>query len=91
MTKQSIIERTLEAINRLPVNKAEEISDFADFVIKRFEDQRLTEELKHVISNSKTFEFLHHHAVRYVRAAACRTTDKFGSPNQQQEAKKNSW
>ena len=31
------------------------------------------------------------HAVRYVRAAACRTTDKFGSPNQQQKAKKNSW
>jgi hypothetical protein len=28
-----------------------------------------------------------HHAVRHVRAAACRTTNKFGSPNQQQEIK----
>ena len=27
-------------------------------------------------------------AVRHVRAAACRTTNKFGSPNQQQEIKK---
>jgi hypothetical protein len=29
-----------------------------------------------------------YHAVRHVRAAACRTTNKFGSPNQQQEIKK---
>jgi hypothetical protein len=28
------------------------------------------------------------HAVRYVRAAACRTTDCIGSSNQQQEIKK---
>jgi len=68
MTKQSIIERTVEAINRLPDNKAEEISDFADFVIKRFEDQRLSEGLKHVISNSKTFEFLHHEEDLYSEA-----------------------
>ena len=68
MTKKSIIERTLEAINRLPVNKAEEISDFADFVIKRFEDQTLSKELKHVISNSKTFEFLHHEEDLYSEA-----------------------
>jgi hypothetical protein len=59
MTKQAIIERTIEVIKRLPDNKAEEVSDFADFVIKRYEDQILTEELQHVITNSKTFEFLH--------------------------------
>jgi hypothetical protein len=28
------------------------------------------------------------HAVRRVRLAPCRTTDKFGSPKQQQEVKK---
>jgi hypothetical protein len=32
MTRQIIIERTLKAINQLPEDKAEEISDFADFV-----------------------------------------------------------
>ena len=37
MTRQAIIERTLKAISQLPEGKAEEISDFADFVIKRFE------------------------------------------------------
>ena len=59
MTRQSIIEQTVGVINRLPENKAEEISDFANFVIRRYEEQRLTEELHNVISKSKTFEFLH--------------------------------
>jgi hypothetical protein len=35
MTKQKIIDKTLEAINQLPTDKAEEISDFADFVLKK--------------------------------------------------------
>ena len=38
MTRQAIIEKTLKAISLLPENKAEEISDFADFVIKKYED-----------------------------------------------------
>jgi hypothetical protein len=59
MTKQSIIERTVKIINSLPDSKAEEISDFADFVIKRYEDQRLLEDLQQVITNSQAFEFLH--------------------------------
>jgi uncharacterized membrane-anchored protein YjiN (DUF445 family) len=68
MNKQSIIERTVEVINRLPENKAEEISDFADFVIRRYEDNKLNEELQLVISNSKTFEFLHHDEDLYSEA-----------------------
>ena len=35
MNKQLIIERTLKVINQLPEDKAEEISDFADFVFKK--------------------------------------------------------
>lgn len=65
MTKQSIIERTIEVINRLPEDKAEEISDFADFVIRRYEEQRLAEELKNVYHHSKAFEFLHHEEELY--------------------------
>jgi uncharacterized membrane-anchored protein YjiN (DUF445 family) len=68
MTKQSIIERTIEVINRLPENKAEEISDFADFVIKRYEEQKLIEEIQHVVSNSQTFEFLNDEEDTYTEA-----------------------
>jgi hypothetical protein len=36
MKKQLIIEKTLKAINQFPNDKAVEISDFADFLFKRY-------------------------------------------------------
>jgi hypothetical protein len=38
--------------------KAEEISDFADFVYKRYEENLLVSGIQKIISDSKTFEFL---------------------------------
>lgn len=58
MNKQAIIERTLEAINQLPVYKAEEISDFAEFVGKRHEEQKLTKGIQTLVENSASFDFL---------------------------------
>ena len=58
MTKQLIIEKTVKAINQLPEEKAEEISDFADFIIKRFEEQRLIQGIQQLTSSSQTFDFL---------------------------------
>jgi hypothetical protein len=58
MTRQAIIERTIKSINQLPEDKAEEIADFADFVTKRFEENRLTEGIQQMTANSQTFAFL---------------------------------
>jgi hypothetical protein len=58
MTRVAIIERTIKAINQLPEDKAEEISDFADFIIKRFEEHHLTEGMQQIIFQSHTFNFL---------------------------------
>lgn len=58
MTKQAIIERTIKAINQLPEDKAVEISDFADFIIKKFEDNRIIENIQQLASNSQVFDFL---------------------------------
>lgn len=58
MTKQTIIERTTHAINQLPLNKAEEIADFVDFIIKRYEKQLLTQGIQHLASEGQTFDFL---------------------------------
>ena len=58
MTRQAIIERTINVINQLPEDKAEEISDFADFVIKKFEDNRITESIQQLASKSQAFDFL---------------------------------
>ena len=43
ISKQAIIDRTLKAIDLLPADKAAELSDFADFVSKRYEEQLLVQ------------------------------------------------
>ncbi len=58
MTRQAIIDRTLNAIKQLPEDKAEEISVFADFLIKRYEDDKLTKGIQNLASESQAFEFL---------------------------------
>jgi len=58
MNEQVIIERTLKAINQLPEDKAEEISDFADFLTKRYEEQLLLKGIQKLSSDSQSFNFL---------------------------------
>jgi hypothetical protein len=58
MDRQFIIERTMKAINQLPDDKAAEISDFADFVFKRYEGQQITKGIQKIISESHAFDFL---------------------------------
>lgn len=57
MTKQAIIDHTVKVINQLPADKAVEISDFADFLIKRHEDVQLSKDLTSLASG-ESFEFL---------------------------------
>ena len=58
MTKQLIIEKTLKAINQLPQDKAEEISDFADFIAQRYDEHLLVAGIQQLTSTSQTFDFL---------------------------------
>jgi hypothetical protein len=58
MTREIIIERTLKVINLLPNDKAEEISNFADFVFKRYEENELLNGIQNLVSESETFDFL---------------------------------
>jgi len=58
MTRQAIIERTLKAINQLPEEKAEEISDFAEFMMKQHEEQQLSKGIQRLTANSQAFDFL---------------------------------
>ena len=58
MIREAIIERTIQIINQLPEDKALEIADFADFIIKKHEEQLLTDNIKKVVVESETFNFL---------------------------------
>ncbi|MFY8212823.1 MAG: hypothetical protein ACOVKJ_00040 [Flavobacterium sp.] len=65
MTRQAIIEKTIKAINQLPEDKAEEISDFADFVIMKFEEARITESIQQLSAKSQVFDFLNEEEDHY--------------------------
>jgi hypothetical protein len=58
MDRQIIIERTLRVINQLPEDKVEEISDFADFLFKKYEERELSEGIRKITSESQSFDFL---------------------------------
>ena len=58
MDKKSIIEKTLKAIEVLPLEKAGEISDFAEFMLKRFEEGLLSDDIQALNSASASFDFL---------------------------------
>jgi len=58
MTRQLIIERTLKAIKQLPEDKAEEISDFAEFLMKQYEEHQFSKGIQKMVSESESFNFL---------------------------------
>ena len=58
MTRQAIIQHTANIISKLPQDKAEEISDFADFVMRRYEEHLLIEGIQKINSESSSFDFL---------------------------------
>lgn len=58
MTRQAIIERTIKTINQLPDEKVQEISDFADFIVKRYEEFLLTKGIQKLAEQSQSFDFL---------------------------------
>lgn len=58
MTRQAIIDKTIQVINQLPNDKAIEIYDFAEFIIKKYEEQILTHHVQQISAESKSFDFL---------------------------------
>lgn len=58
MTLQTIIDKTVQVISQLPEDKASEISDFADFIMKKHEEQMLKEHIQKLVQESESFSFL---------------------------------
>ena len=58
MKRETLIQRTLTILSKLPQDKAIEVVDFADFILKKYDDQILQKGMEKLISNSQTFDFL---------------------------------
>lgn len=59
MSKQGLINRTVATLEKLPEDKIHEIADFADFVLKKHEEQILQRGIETMVSESDSFAFLH--------------------------------
>jgi hypothetical protein len=58
VTREAIIQKTIQALQALPVDKAQEVADFADFILRKYEDLTLQQGIQTLQSQSETFAFL---------------------------------
>ena len=58
MTRQVLIQRTIDNLSKLPDQNLKEVSDFTEFLLSKLEDRLLTEGIQKLTSSSKSFQFL---------------------------------
>ncbi|MEQ8238596.1 MAG: hypothetical protein RIA69_05245 [Cyclobacteriaceae bacterium] len=58
MTRETLIKKTIDNMSKLPDQKLKEVSDFAEFLLSKIENQIMTEGIQKLVSDSKTFKFL---------------------------------
>jgi hypothetical protein len=58
MNRDTLIKQTLKNLSKLPQDKVREISDFADFIMKKHEEETLQKGVEKLVSHSKSLDFL---------------------------------
>ena len=56
--RQAIVQRTLRAMGLLPLEKAEEVSRFAEFLMKQYEEHQLTQGIQQLAESGSVYSFL---------------------------------
>ena len=65
MTKEALIEKTVNTLKVLPDEKAEEVADFADFILKKHKEYILQKGIYKLAEESQSFSFLNDEEVTY--------------------------
>jgi hypothetical protein len=58
MTREILIKKTLDNLAKLSDQKLREVSDFAEFLLNKIDDQLITQGIQKLASDSKSFKFL---------------------------------
>jgi hypothetical protein len=58
MTREAIIQKTVKILNMLPAEKAGEVADFADYVLKKHVEHTLQYGIEKLVEESHAFQFL---------------------------------
>ena len=55
MTRESLINKTMEVLTKLPEDKVTEVADFADYIFKKYDEDILQKGIEKLVSTSKAF------------------------------------
>jgi hypothetical protein len=58
MSRDAMIEKAMKTLSMLPEDKLEEVVDFADYILKKYEEQYLQKGIEKMVSESDAFQFL---------------------------------
>jgi hypothetical protein len=58
MSKDKMIKDAVKVISKLPLDKVQEIADFADFLLKKYEDESIRQGIEKLTEESDSFSFL---------------------------------
>jgi len=58
MSRETLIKRTFNTLSKLPPDKVKEVSDFADYILKKYDEEILQKGIEKLVSNSKVYDFL---------------------------------
>jgi hypothetical protein len=68
MSRDLLINKTLEDLKKLPDHKLLEASEFVEFLISRLEDKDLVNEIKYLAGESNSFSFLEDEPILYQKS-----------------------
>ncbi|HEY5508120.1 MAG TPA: hypothetical protein VIK29_05555 [Paludibacter sp.] len=58
MTRETLIIRTVKTLSKLPNDKVKEVSDFTEYLFKKYDEEIMQKGIEKLVSNSNTFQFL---------------------------------
>ncbi|MDD4970605.1 MAG: hypothetical protein PHT07_14360 [Paludibacter sp.] len=58
MMRETLINRTLKSLSKLPNDKVREVSDFTEYILKKYEEETLQQGIEQLAGESNAFEFL---------------------------------
>lgn len=58
MSRETLIKRTFNTLSKLPPDKVKEVSDFADYILKKYDEEILQKGIEKLVNNSKVYDFL---------------------------------
>ena len=58
MEREVLVRNTIGKLERLPTKRVQEVNDFVEFIIRKTDDNMITEGLQQLSSVGRTYDFL---------------------------------